>query len=111
LVNIDTDIADPKHAVFFPSKLLEYFAANRRLLAITNPYSNTADIVNEGLGDVVNFIDRNGLTMLLDRYHERFKMNDSQFFELESLPNKYAASENALLLKQYFDKTLSKYQG
>jgi hypothetical protein len=107
LVNIDTDIEDAKHSVFFPSKLLEYFAANRRILAITNNHSVTFETIKGKFGDCVQFGETEKLKNLFRLYLEKFKKNNSVFFELDSNIKKFSASVNAKKLEIQMNKLIT----
>lgn len=108
LVNIDTDIQDPAHSVFFPSKLLEYFAANRRILAITNSHSVSYDIVQDNFGDCVEFGDTKTLKELFSLYLVKFNNNRDDFFRLNKSIQKFGAEFNVAILKKKIDKLINK---
>jgi glycosyltransferase involved in cell wall biosynthesis len=50
LVLIDSLEDDPRYDLFFPSKLLDYLAANRLIVALTNKNSTTYDVVEDKIG-------------------------------------------------------------
>ena len=108
LVNIDTDISDRRHSVFFPSKLLEYMAANRRILAITNDHSVTHDVIHEKSGDCVEFNDEQNILRYLSLYWSKFQANDESFFTQKNKINLYSAQKNALKLFSVFQDVLRK---
>lgn len=106
LVNIDTDIPSPEHSVFFPSKLLEYFAANRRVLNIGNHHSVSSNIVSQSNGDCIEFGENTQLQHLLLTYWNKFNNRDSTFFELPAPAKTYEAEYNAIQLCREFDTIL-----
>ncbi len=95
LVNIDTNIHQPDHAVFFPSKLLEYLAANRRILNIGNHHAMSWQVVNENYGDCVEFEDYEQIKKILLTYWRKFQQQDESFFTLQKPFKEYAAGYNA----------------
>ena len=107
LINIDSNITDPRHSVFFPSKLLEYFAARRRILAIGTILSVTHDIVTESFGDFVEINDDQRLQEILVLYWEKFMSGDKQFFTTENKISQYGAQHNAKRLKRVFDQLIN----
>ena len=44
-ISIDSLESDPRYDLFFPSKLLDYIASNRIIIALTNKQSTTYDVV------------------------------------------------------------------
>ena len=50
LISIDSLESDPRYDLFFPSKLLDYIASNRIIIAITNKRSTTYDVVEGKFG-------------------------------------------------------------
>ncbi len=101
LVNIDTDILSSEHSVFFPSKLLEYFASNRRILTIGNDHSMTNAIIQGRYGDCVEFNDAQALKLCFKNYWEKFKAKDELFFTLKHSIEEYGADFNSkILLKE-----------
>jgi len=50
LISIDSLESDPRYDVFFPSKLLDYIASNRIIIALTNKQSTTYDVVEGKFG-------------------------------------------------------------
>lgn len=102
LVNIDTDIPNPEHSVFFPSKLLEYFAANRRVLNIGNSHSTSSSIVKGKFGDAVEFEDHAGLKNILRSYYSHFVIKDERYFTLSHSRKEFEAGFNATKLFAHF---------
>lgn len=105
LVNIDSPISDANHAVFFPSKLLEYIAAKRRILTITSDGSTSEEIVRGGFGDYVHFDEMDSLNGLLLRYFKAFEEQEKSFFVNSELTDFYSAKSNASRLEELI-KTL-----
>jgi glycosyltransferase involved in cell wall biosynthesis len=108
LVNIDTDIPSPEHSVFFPSKLLEYFAANRRILNIANHHSVSYSIVEELNGDCVEFDDTRSLKATLRTYWYKFRDRDREFFAPGNYGTEYGANVNAKKLIAEIDRVVSR---
>ena len=107
LLNIDTDIKDPKQSVFFPSKLLEYFAANRRVLTISNEHALTWDVVQENGGDCISFSETEKLSTFLELYYNEFLNQNHDFFQPLAAQTKYSAGRNAASLSSIFLSLIS----
>ena len=108
LVNIDSDIHDPLHSVFFPSKLLEYFGANRRVLAICNQHSTTHHVINNVFGDCVEFNDSEKLLSLFGLYYKNFHEKKEEFFRLSQSIDQYDATVNVKSLTQTIEEMIKK---
>lgn len=50
LISIDSLESDPRYDLFFPSKLLDYIASNRIIIALTNKKSTTYEVVEGKFG-------------------------------------------------------------
>ncbi len=104
LVNIDSDIPDARHAVFFPSKLLDYMVAQRRILAITNPHSTTHEVVQGTLGECFDFGETERLCAHLLDVYRRFKGGDTAYFYKSALATEFSARHNAGRLAELFSQ-------
>jgi hypothetical protein len=104
LINIDSDIKDPEQAVFLPSKLLDYMIAQRRIMAITNRYSTTHEVVHGKLGDCFEFDDIGGMISFFRSAYETFKKKQKNYFYVDGRGEEFSAKQNArrlfLLLKE-----------
>jgi Glycosyltransferase Family 4 len=102
LINVDSNILEPRQAVYFPSKLLDYIIAQRRIVAITNHYSTTYDVVQGKLGDCFEFDEIEKLTehfiFLLDRFIKR----DHSYFSISKIEREFSAKLNADRLANLF---------
>ena len=106
LINIDSDIADPSQAVFLPSKLLDYMVAQRRIMAITNSYSTTFDVVQDKLGDCFGFDQVNELVNYFYHVWTQFKNRNDAYFIVKGLTGEFSARENAVRLTKMFRELL-----
>lgn len=106
LVNIDSDIKESKHSVFFPSKLLEYMSAQRRILAITNDHSTTHQVVHGRLGDCFSFTDIDGIVSFIGKAYKHYCDRDADFFKpaMKSI-EEFSAEQNAERLMDLFQRT------
>lgn len=104
LVNIDSNIPDPSQSVFFPSKLLDYLLAQRRILAITNSHSVTHQVIQDGkLGDCFDFNESSEqiANYMLDAL-KKHKQGDETFFYRSDIKNEFSARHNANRLLKLF---------
>lgn len=94
LVAVDFDFKNPKDGIYFPSKLLDYFAAQKPILAITSPNSTTDQVLKNMPHKVV--------------YHGQTKEMVQHLTELITtepskkvpLPEKFSAEFNAKKLTE-----------
>ena len=99
LLVIDNPIEDPTKAVFFPSKLLDYFMAQRRILAISTLNGATHKVLDSIGALTFSHQNAEGLKNELLRIASAFQEKDSKFFNFENLPEIYSAPYNANKLK------------
>ena len=80
LLLIDNPIDNPAHAMYFPSKLLDYMVAGKRILAITTKGSATDDVMHDLKGDVVEHSDVDNIRKLISQAVWKFSMQDDEYF-------------------------------
>lgn len=102
LVNIDSNIKDGSHAVFFPSKLLEYKMAQRRILAITNTNSATHQFVQNQLGDCFEFGEVDKLADYFFYVFTKYQHREESFFYKPGEDLEFSAKHNAHRLADLF---------
>lgn len=106
LVNIDSNMEDPADAVFFPSKILDYLIAQRRILAITNSYSTTHEVVEGRLGDCFEFDEIDELADYIGDVLQKFKRKELAYFLKAGDWPEFSAANNARRLAQLFKEIL-----
>lgn len=94
LIVIDNEISNPDEAVFFPSKLLDYFATKRRVFAITTPNSCTHSVLEEHNADITFRNDTASIYNALSQNIEAFVKGDTQHFINSRSIEKYTIAEN-----------------
>lgn len=103
LIAIDSPAAGD-HAVFFPSKLLDYFVARKPVLAITGSDSTTRDVLDpdrnfvvthDEISEIIKYI-KQATQALEDEHYGLFQMPEPNPF--------YSASQTATRLQDLFDK-------
>ncbi len=107
LMVIDSLDSDEIYDTFFPSKLLEYIAAQRRILAITRSTSTTAEVVRQTGGDV---FEKETLTDLGDYLRTcvaKFKERDHAFYYRKEVVKEYEARVNTQRLVNIFKEVLN----
>lgn len=96
LLLIDLHFEDVNEAMFFPSKLLDYMLAKRRVFAITDANSTTWQVVNDGLlGDCVQHYDVDRIVNLLVNAWNAWNANIAEYFEFKEVNPEYSAQFNA----------------
>ncbi len=96
LILIDLHFANVEDAVFFPSKLLDYMVAGRRVLAITDQDSASLRMIEESkMGDCVQHADIDRIMRLLLNAWHAWCDDRRGYFEINSLDTRYSAEFNA----------------
>jgi len=107
LILIDTPVKDPKLGMFFPSKLLDYFIAKRKILAITNQDSATMDVLEKEQGETFLHEDVKGIQSFILKSVEAFEMKNMGYFNHRKINTTFSASENAKKLYDEIKKTIN----
>ncbi|WP_290525578.1 hypothetical protein [Alcanivorax sp.] len=103
LLLIDTPTNSSDEAMFFPSKLLDYMLAGRRVVAITDSHSSTAQVVKDSsLGDVIEHDDHRALMETFVCAFENWRGKQSDYFFHQSLDQTYSAMNQADRLVDLF---------
>ena len=98
LLAVDFDFIDPKEAIYFPSKLLDYFAVQKPIFCLTNKNSTSDEILSK-LGHYVAYHnDEKSIQTFIQNYFKGEIKVDQQ------LPAEYSAKTNAKKLQQLFVK-------
>jgi hypothetical protein len=85
-------------AVFFPSKLLDYFLTRRKIWAVT-PIGSTTRFVLEGYNhEAFDHDDLKGMAEFLLKSIHQVEQGDQRSFTSDYLPAQYSADKNAKLL-------------
>jgi hypothetical protein len=95
LVVIDNPIDDPSMSMFFPSKLLDYMVARKRILAITTKGSASDQVMQDLKGDVCHHNEPESVKSAIMRTLDAFKNKDSHYLTNGHPPEKYKACYNA----------------
>lgn len=95
LVVIDNPIDDPALSMFFPSKLLDYMMARKRILAITTKGSASDLVMKDLKGDVCNHQDRESIKNAIVNALRAFEDGDTEYLSNGRPPEKYEAVYNA----------------
>ncbi len=102
LLVIDNPIKHPHDAVFFPSKILDYLLAKRKIIAITTPGGTTNLVLNSLRGDVYSFENCEGLVNGLLLALKAYERKDLKYFLVEEISPVFEASFNVERLKKLF---------
>jgi hypothetical protein len=95
LVIIDSPIADPSLSMFFPSKLLDYMMAKKRILAITTPGSASYQVMRDLKGDVCRHGETEKIKQSIWNAMSALANKETEYLQNDALPKKYEASNNA----------------
>lgn len=95
LVVIDNPIEDASMSMFFPSKLLDYMVARKRILAITTKGSASAQVMQDLKGDTCSHNESEAIKNAIVKALDAFKRGDTNYLTNDRPPEKYEASYNA----------------
>jgi hypothetical protein len=82
-------------AVFFPSKLLDYFLTRRKIWAVTPAGSTTRTVLNGYNHEAFEHADVNGMATFLLKSIREFEENNVRYFLSDEIPIQYSAKSNA----------------
>ena len=100
LLLIDNPIENPRHAMYFPSKLLDYMVTQKRIMAITTKGSATDMVMKDLKGDVLEHKNVAEIKEVIGKAICKFYEEDNDYFLNPSIPQKYEAKYNADRLAQ-----------
>jgi glycosyltransferase involved in cell wall biosynthesis len=109
LVLIDSLDNDPRYDLFFPSKLLDYLAANRTIIALTNKNSTTYDVVENKIGKCFYPENFGKFPEFLAILIERLKNGVQPETSPDDL-SEYEASVNATRLEEIFKNAIGAHE-
>jgi len=95
LLLIDSPIKDVSKSMFFPSKLLDYMVARKRILAITTKGSAAYEVMQDLKGDVCSYNETEEIKHSIIRTYDAFQKGDNNYLANDKPPEKYEASWNA----------------
>ena len=95
LLVIDNPLEQAEQAVFFPSKLLDYFLAQRRIVAVTTKGSATDTVVRHVKGHSFSHSEVKKMSDFFETAIDAFVANNALFFQSDALPEEYGAEHNA----------------
>ena len=106
LLLIDNQIDDESMSMFFPSKLLDYMLARKRIRAITTKGSASDLVLRDLKSDVFNHDECEAIIAAISCALRAFEIGDREYLVNETPPSKYAASYNADRLYKEMKKLL-----
>lgn len=107
LVLIDSLDENPAYSLFFPSKLLDYLAARRKILAITGAGSTSRHVINTKYGfcfDETNLLD---LPVLIGEVLEKFKAGDERYFTYPADFDEFSVKSNTARLSGWLEDLIT----
>jgi len=109
LINIDNPVNDSKKAVFFPSKLLDYFLSKRRILSLSTLGSTTHQVLKYYSSDVCDNHSQTTITKFIEKALYEWQSKNQDYFFVDRLPVQYSAKKNAerlaILIKAAHEKS------
>lgn len=95
LLLIDSPIKDVSKSMFFPSKLLDYMVARKRILTITTKGSAAYEVMQDLKGDICSYNEIEKIKDSIIRTYEAFLCGDKNYLANDIPPEKYEASWNS----------------
>lgn len=108
LLLIDNPIANSDQAVFFPSKLLDYFEAQKKIMAITTKDSTTDRTLSTLEEPTIGHGNFEQLEHFITVALNKFKEGDQSYFNKKVAPEEYEVGYNCELLFQKFKSLTNK---
>ena len=95
LMVIDSPISNTDEAIFFPSKILDYMVARRKIMAITGKDSSSYEVIEkERIGVCFDHEDTTGVIQYIKEAITAFNEKSPAFFLVNGDFHQYAASFN-----------------
>ncbi|MDN5205663.1 hypothetical protein QQ008_30040 [Fulvivirgaceae bacterium BMA10] len=104
LLVIDTPFEDSRKAVFFPSKILDYIIAQRRILALTDRASTTYDIVHHKFGECVEHKNVAEIAKQIEQAINAYSNKDKTYFNIKRIDSTFSAEFNTHRLVELMSK-------
>lgn len=95
LLLIDSPIKDVSRSMFFPSKLLDYMVARKRILTITTKGSAAYEVMQDLKGDICSYDEIEKIQDSITSTYAAFQRGDNDYLSNDKPPEKYEASWNA----------------
>ncbi len=109
LISIDKPIEQEIDKVFLPSKIQDYIAARKIILAITGTGSATYNTVQDRFGCCFDHSDPNNIAGFFRRALKAFNSQDRDFFVMGQPGPEFEAGYNAELLIDRFKKLVEEH--
>ncbi len=108
LLLIDTPIPIGETAFFLPSKLPDYLASGKRIIAITNKYSPSDDFIDVSFGDKFYYGENQSLGNAILTCIAAFNRKDTGYFvNSKALPAIFEAPYQAKRLAELLENTIA----
>lgn len=111
LLLIDTPVADPAQAMFFPSKLLDYLQSGKKVIALTYRGSPVDQVMKDEYGKCCYYEESGSIESAFRFILKRFATGGRSYFEEAAEPDeKYSADYQARRLDQLFESLIAQKQ-
>lgn len=108
LITIDQPVENEIDKVYLPSKIQDYMAAGRFILAITGKNSATYNVVHKKYGVCFEHQDICSLLKFWNALTDAFVKGDYSFLKIQPLNDSFEAQENAQKLLSIFQSLINK---
>lgn len=102
LLNIDLPIKQPTMAMFFASKILDYFLAGRKIISLSSKGSASEAVLKNLNTILLEYNDVQGIKQVLKDSVESFNSHHADFFTLKFQSSEFDAHYNANRLAGVF---------
>lgn len=106
LLVIDKPIEQIEDTLFMPSKVLDYMAISKYILAITDQESSTSELVGSGYGVVCGYNSIEKLKIEIKNIVSAFRERNHEFFQTKPPHPNYSSKVNGDILYDRLNKLL-----
>lgn len=106
LISLDQPYRNEVDKVYMPSKIQDYMAAGKFILAITKNKSATFNVIQNEYGKCFEHSNVSGLATFWNNLTRAFIENDQTFLQISQLNNRFEAAHNAEKLQSVFEELL-----
>jgi glycosyltransferase involved in cell wall biosynthesis len=106
LIAIDGAAESEIYELFFPSKLLDYLAAKRPIIALTGKDSTTYNVIEKRFGKCFHEDNLSELPSYIISIFDSYRNQDKDIFSVFSNIDEYSASKNASRLQEMLNEVV-----
>jgi len=110
LLLIDNPVVDKSKNVFFPSKLLDYFVARRKILSITSKHSTSYEVLQDRNACIFTHTDSQKVYEFICEALEKFSKKEWSYFNSDLPSKEFSANANSERLVKLLKDIISDFE-